>query len=90
MRRHAQPGLLQIWPACVLKLVASSRRAHCKKLFFTFRSGFDSGTGVGGKGLFDRSAKVGISGDFGNVSSATIPNNNKNQLGVLAGMVHYF
>jgi predicted porin len=27
---------------------------------------------------------------FSNVSSSTIPNNNKNQLGVSAGMIHYF
>jgi predicted porin len=27
---------------------------------------------------------------FSNVSSSTIPNNNGNQLGVSAGMIHYF
>jgi predicted porin len=38
------------------------------KAIFQLEGGFDSGTGVGGKGLFDRTAKVGISGDFGTVS----------------------
>lgn len=37
------------------------------KANFQLEGGFNSGTGVGNKGLFDRTAKVGISGAFGSV-----------------------
>lgn len=38
------------------------------KAIFQLEGGFNSGTGVGNAGLFDRTAKVGISGAFGTVS----------------------
>ncbi|MFT5643067.1 MAG: putative porin [Janthinobacterium sp.] len=38
------------------------------KAIFQLEGGFNSGTGVGNKGLFDRTAKVGISGAYGTVS----------------------
>ncbi|MFT5643063.1 MAG: putative porin [Janthinobacterium sp.] len=38
------------------------------KAIFQLEGGFNSGTGVGNSGLFDRTAKVGISSKFGTVS----------------------